>query len=144
MPHPSLQLTFDAGDPDALSRFWAETLGYKLQDPPEGFPTWDAFLEANNLMHLQGRASAIVDPEGKRPRIYFQKVPEGKTAKNRLHIDVNVVGRQEVSDEERRSLLEAEAERLAGFGASRTSVYDENGELWVVMADPEGNEFCLQ
>ena len=93
MPAPSIQITLDAADPDALARFWAETLGYKLQDPPSGFDSWDEFLEANNLGHLRGNASAIVDPEGARPRLFFQRVPEGKTAKNRVHLDINLVGK---------------------------------------------------
>ncbi len=91
-----------------------------------------------------GRANAIVDPEGKRPRLYFQKVPEGKTAKNRVHLDVNVVGRTKLSDEERQRRLEEEADRLVALGASRGELLRAHGEDWIVLNDPEGNEFCLQ
>ncbi len=144
MPGPKIQITFDARDPDALAQFWAQALGYEVQPPPEGFDSWEKWLEANNLQHMTGHASAIVDPDGARPRIYFQRVPESKSAKNRVHLDVNVVGRRDVSTEERRAALEREADRLVRLGASRTGLYEEPGEMWMVMADPEGNEFCLQ
>ena len=84
-----VQVTFDAADPAALSRFWAEVLGYRLDDPPEPFATWDEALEAFGVPeHLRNSASAVHDPTGAGPRLFFQQVPEGKTAKNRVHLDV--------------------------------------------------------
>lgn len=140
----SFQVTFDAADPDRLAHFWAAALGYQLQPPPQGFETWEDFLRANDLFLDANNASAIVDPAGIAPRIYFQRVPESKSAKNRVHVDINVVGRRDVSREERLRLLVEEADRLVELGASKTEAYDEPGELWIVMRDPEGNEFCLQ
>ncbi len=87
----SIQVVFDCADPDRMARFWAAALGYKLQDPPPGFATWEAFLEKQGYpRERRDSASAIVDPEGAKPRIFFQKVPEGKTVKNRVHLDLNV------------------------------------------------------
>lgn len=113
---PSFQVTFDCADPAGMARFWAAALGYEVQGPPED--GW----------------SAIVDPAGGRPRIYFQRVPEPKQAKNRVHLDVNV-GRDQA---------DAQAQRLEGLGATKVGTAEEHGEYWVVMRDPEGNEFCLQ
>lgn len=79
-----------------------------------------------------------------RPRIYFQRVPEAKVARNRVHLDLNVVGRRAATGDERRELLAAEAERLVSLGAGAELVWGEDHEIWVVMTDPEGNEFCLQ
>ena len=78
-----VQITFDCADPAALSAFWAEALGYRLQDPPGGFETWDQALEAMGVPpENRNDASALVDP-GRGPRLFFQRVPEGKQAKNR-------------------------------------------------------------
>src|SRR5689334_12255857 len=107
-----IQVTFDAADPDALARFWAGVLGYIVQPPPEGFDTWEAFLASIGLPESEwDKASAIVDPEGKGPRLYFQKVPEGKTVKNRMHLDVNVGGPRGTPEEERRRNVAAGVER---------------------------------
>ena len=89
-------------------------------------------------------ASAIVDPEGVGSRIYFQKVATPKTTKNRVHLDVNVGGGRQVGEEERKRRIHAEAERLTGLGATEVNVVEESDEFWIVMTDPEGNEFCLQ
>ena len=84
----------------------------------------------------------MVDPDGAGPRLFFQKVPEAKVAKNRVHLDVNVGAGLE--GEERTARVNAEAERAAGLGATVQRVAQERGEFWVVMQDPDGNEFCLQ
>ena len=137
------QVTFDCADPDAQAQFWAAVLGYREQPPPEGFPDWFAFLREQGVPeHEWNRASAIVDPDGKRPRIFFQKVPEAKTVKNRIHLDVNVGAGLPAA--ERRTQVDREVERVRGLGAVRLRAVDELGEYWVVMQDPEGNEFCLQ
>jgi hypothetical protein len=86
----------------------------------------------------------VVDPDGKGPRIYFQQVPEPKSVKNRVHLDVNVGGGHGTALEERRPHVDAEVERLVGLGATRQDPMEQRGEYWVVMRDPEGNEFCLQ
>ena len=87
----------------------------------------------------------LVDPDGVRPRIWFQPVPEGKVVKNRLHLDLGVSGGRQVPLETRRRRVDAEAERLVAAGATRLRVLSEEGvdHYAVVMADPEGNEFCL-
>ena len=90
-------------------------------------------------------ASAIVDPDGKGPRIYFQHVPEGKNAKNRLHMDLNVSGGRAVPLDDRKGRVEAEVARLKSLGATdERGGIERDGEYWVRMNDPEGNEFCVQ
>ena len=141
----SVQITFDCADPARLGAFWAAALGYKEQDPPEGFATWQAFLEQMGIPREQwNMAYAIVDPAGAGPRLYFQQVPEPKTVKNRVHLDVNAGGASGTPMEERRQRVAAEVERLGALGAKQLRSFDERGEHWIVMQDPEGNEFCLQ
>lgn len=140
----AFQVTFDAADPAALSRFWAAALEYELQPPPEGFDTWERFLEAQRVPEERwNSASALVDPEGDGPRIYFQRVPEGKTAKNRVHLDVAVTGGPSQPADERRGLQDAERDRLVALGATEVGPVEEMGGRWIVMRDPEGNEFCI-
>ncbi len=141
-----IQVVFDCADPDRVARFWATALHYRIQDPPEGFDSWEAFLEARNVPREEwNSASAIVDPEGRGPRIYFQRVPEGKVVKNRVHLDLNVSGRGETPAEKQR-LVDAEVERLVGEGATvyRPGSVGQFGEYWAVLQDIEGNEFCVQ
>jgi len=139
------QVTFDSADPAALAAFWAEALGYQVQEPPPGFDSWDAALDAWGVPpERRNDASAVVDPEGNGPRVFIQKVPEGKTAKNRVHLDVRAAPGLE--GEERMAALEAECERLVALGATRVSRTEPAPPLalgTIVMNDPEGNEFCL-
>jgi len=140
-----IQVVFDCADPDRLATFWAAALGYRLQDPPEGFTSWQDWRRGQGIPQEHWNdASAVVDPDGGRPRIYFQRVPEGKTVKNRVHLDLNVSGGPGVSLDDRRGKVEGEVERLLGLGARRLRVAEERGEYWTVMQDPEGNEFCVQ
>jgi hypothetical protein len=140
-----VQITFDCANPERVGTFWATVLGYKMQDPPEGHESWESFLTAMGVPKDQwDRAYAIVDPDGKGPRIFFQKVPEPKTVKNRVHLDVNVSGGPGTPIDERRAKVDAAVERVVGLGATKLRPYEENGEYWVVMQDLEGNEFCLQ
>lgn len=140
-----LQVVFDCADPARLAQFWASALGYKLQDPPEGYSSWEEWLQAQGVPEDHwNSASAVVDPDGAGPRIYFQRVPEPKTVKNRVHLDVNAGGGHETPLEERRRRVDAEAERLIGIGATRVRSLEERGEYWVTMYDPEGNEFDVQ
>jgi catechol 2,3-dioxygenase-like lactoylglutathione lyase family enzyme len=140
-----LQVTIDCADPARLALFWAEALGYQVQGPPLGFETWDAALDAFDVpAERRNDASAVVDPGGVGPRVFFQRVPEGKQAKNRLHFDVRAAPGLE--GEQRMAALAAEADRLTALGATRLHRYEPAPPLeagHIVMADPEGNEFCL-
>ncbi|SMQ21567.1 hypothetical protein SAMN06272771_7537 [Streptomyces sp. Ag82_O1-12] len=137
-----IQVTFDCAEPERVARFWCEVLGYGVPPPPEGFTTWDEF---NRSLPPEERGAWFValDPTGVGPRLYFQRVPEGKVAKNRVHLDVRagtgLVG------EERLATLEAECARLVALGAVRERLLeaDEDNESCIVMQDIEGNEFCL-
>jgi catechol 2,3-dioxygenase-like lactoylglutathione lyase family enzyme len=140
-----VQITFDCADPAGLAAFWAEVLGYRLQDPPEGFESWEQALDALGVPpERRNDASALVDPDGSRPRLFFQRVPEGKQAKNRVHLDVRAA--PGLTGDARMAALEAEAERLVAHGATRLERHEPAPPLaggHIVMADPEGNEFCL-
>ncbi|MFC3997295.1 VOC family protein [Nocardiopsis sediminis] len=148
-----VQLTFDARDPRALSAFWRDVLGYVHPGPPgvdvpEGadpLAAWDDFLTRIGVPEEQHNArSAIEDPDGHGPRLFFQRVPEGKTAKNRVHLDVRAA--PGLQGQERMAALEAECARLVALGAERISRHDPEPPLGaghIVLADPEGNEFCL-
>ena len=136
------QVTFDCAEPERLARFWCEVLGYVVPPPPKGFVTWDDFKRS--LPSDQRDAwFACVDPSGVGPRLYFQRVPEGKAVKNRVHLDVRVgtglVGK------ERLAALEAECSRLVPLGAVhvRTLYADAENESCIPMLDIEGNEFCI-
>jgi hypothetical protein len=140
----TVQVTFDCADPRSLSLFWNATLGYEFPPPPPGFESWDAFSETLPE-ERRNSASASVDPAGVGPRLFFQQVPEGKTAKNRVHLDVRAApGIQDLG--ERMTALEAECERLVGLGATRLKRFEPDPPMssgFIVMQDPEGNEFCL-
>ena len=132
----------DCADPAALARFWADTLGYVVQPPPQGYESWEQFLRAMGVPEERWNdRSAIVDPQQQRPRIFFQRVPEPKTTKNRVHLDVQVGA--DVPEDQRRERVDAEVERLTGLGAGYVRGHHEMGEYWVVMQDPQGNEFCV-
>ena len=147
------QVTFDAADPIALSRFWAEVLHYVLQPPPgrevgpdeDPIEAWMEVLEAAGVPEDQrDAASAIIDPDGTRPRVFFQKVPEPKTAKNRVHLDVRAAPGLE--GDERMAVLESECDRVVALGATRVQRFEPAPPMsagFIVMQDPEGNEFCL-
>jgi len=141
----TIQVTFDAADPGALAEFWNEVLGYTFQPPPDGFDTWEEALDHWGVPEEdRNMASASVDPDERGPRLFFQRVPEGKTAKNRLHLDVRAApGLEGV---ERMAALEAECERLVALGATRVRRSEPEPPMsqgFIVMQDPEGNEFCL-
>lgn len=110
-------LAIDSNDPDALARFWADTLGWRrthdtpdevVLEPPSGSPE-----------------------DGVSPDLIFLKVPEAKAGKNRLHLDLR-------PDDQ-----DAEVARVSALGARRVSVGQADDVSWVVLADPEGNEFCI-
>ncbi|MGI9598400.1 MAG: VOC family protein [Acidimicrobiales bacterium] len=127
-----IQLTFDAGDPPALAEFWGLVLGYVPQPPPPGFDTWEDFGAANNIPEeSMGDYGAVIDPDGVGPRLLFLKVPEAKTGKNRMHMDISVPDRV------------AHVARLVEAGATEVATRSEFGAEWTVMEDPEGNVFCV-
>ncbi|BEL06811.1 VOC family protein [Actinoplanes sichuanensis] len=119
-----VQVTFDCAEPERVARFWCSVLGY---------------VSGGDF----GDAAVAQDPAGEGPRLYFQRVPEGKTVKNRVHLDVRV-GTGLVGAE-RLAVLTAESERLVALGATvfQVLVADEENESCIVMQDVEGNEFCL-
>ena len=120
-------LGHDAADPPSLARFWALALGYVIEP---------GFDEPDN--------TSIIDPDGVGPAIGFLKVPEPKTSKNRMHIDVRPAGEPPWDPAERERLIREKVAVLVEAGATqvREEHYgDEFGH--VVMLDPEGNEFCV-
>jgi hypothetical protein len=140
-----VQVVFDCRDPRGLATFYAHVLHYKMRDPPRGFSTWEEWMKDKGIPEEDwNSADSIVDPEGKGPRIYFQQMDTAKFGKNRLHIDVNASGGSRVPIESRREQVDAEVERILALGATKQNVVEETGDYWVVMLDPEGNEFCVQ
>ncbi|MEU3045194.1 VOC family protein [Streptomyces sp. NPDC006984] len=136
------QVAFDCAEPERVARFWCEVLGYVMPPPSAEFATWEDYRRAQPPQE-QGSWAACQDPSGAGPRLFFQRVPEGKTAKNRVHLDVRAgIG---LVGQERLATLEAECARLLALGAVhvRTMVADEENESCIVMQDVEGNEFCL-
>ena len=110
----SIGLVLDCRDPQTLAPFWAEALGY---------------VEVGSA----GAYVLLVDPDGVRPKLLLQAVPETKTTKNRMHLDIDAED------------IEAEAARLEALGASRLAAEPrhEHGTTWILLADPEGNELCV-
>lgn len=126
------QITVDADDPPALAAFWQLAMGYVPEPPPPGFATWEEFAAANDIPadHI-GNYGSAVDPTGDGPRMLFLKVPEHKTAKNRMHLDLHVPD------------PDAHVNRLVEAGGTKVETRTEMGITWTVMLDPEQNEFCV-
>ena len=144
----SYQLVIDCTSPETLARFWAEALHYVIAPPPSGFDSWDDFYRSIGVPEDElgaGGADRIQDPDGEGPRIWFQIVPEKKSIKNRIHVDVNASGGREVPLDTRRERVEAEAARLVSLGATRLHTHVEEGldHYAVALLDPEGNEFDI-
>lgn len=110
------ELCIDCSDPRGLAEFWSAVLDWRLE------------LEEGDEDEIE-----LVNPEGGAPTLLFIRVPEGKTVKNRLHIDVNARDRDQAE----------EVERLLALGATHADVGQGDDVTWVVLADPEGNEFCV-
>jgi catechol 2,3-dioxygenase-like lactoylglutathione lyase family enzyme len=134
------QVTFDTADPHAQAAFWADVLGIEVEDHADFVDQLVAAgrMTAEERVVVNGRSAfrdvaACTDPTGTEPRLYFQKVPEGKTAKNRVHLDIHVEPDAKA----------AEVSRLTALGAELIETHDDRGPLTYVMRDPEGNEFCL-
>ncbi|TDP92006.1 VOC family protein [Labedaea rhizosphaerae] len=139
-----VQVTFDAHDAEALASFWQLALDYAEQQPPPGFATWQDFAAKIGMPEEKWHAfGAAIDPSGAGPRLFFQQVPEGKVAKNRVHLDLNVSGGPNSGEEGWKRVL-AHSEKLVAAGASVQYESNEPNGRCLVMKDPEGNEFCIQ
>ena len=141
-----VQVVFDCADPARVAAFWEQALHYVSPDPPPPHATWQDWAKAEGIPEEHWNdASAVEDPDGEGPRLFFQKVPEGKVAKNRMHLDLNVGGGSSVPIEDRQERVNAEVGRLKQLGATdERGAIEKQGEYWVRMNDPEGNEFCVQ
>jgi hypothetical protein len=144
------QLTIDANDPDRLARFWAPLLGYEPQPPPDGHASWVDWYRSVGVPDEElsdigpDYCDRIHDPTGAGPTIWFQIVPEHKSGKNRLHLDLYPAGRDRSRPmEERRRVVEETVESLLPQGASVVRRTVDERSCYVVMQDPEGNEFCV-
>jgi hypothetical protein len=134
-----IDLTFDCRDAPKLADFWKLALGYVDEPPPAPYATRQEWLAAVTPdQDDEGDGAWLCDPDGTGPRLSLLEVPEPKVAKNRLHIDVRVAGAG--SPEQRWSQISAKAGELIAAGATTLHV---DGTHHVVMADPEGNEFCV-
>jgi len=141
------QLTIDANDPVKLVRFWAQALDYQPVPPTGPDTTWWAHYRAR-LGEEPAFDDRLFDPEGLRPPIWFQKVPESKAGKNRLHVDLYPTGRDRTLPQEQRiEIVETKVAELLELGATvlRRERDDDPGDpaYFVVLHDPEGNEFCV-
>jgi hypothetical protein len=116
------ELAIDCADPHGLARFWCAVLDYEVQDED------DEIVTIGSPLVPEGKDRRGPVP----PALTFARVPEGKTAKNRLHIDVNPTDREQAD----------EVRRLLDLGARHADV-GQGDVSWVVLADPEGNEFCV-
>ena len=138
----TIQIAVDCHDPHALARFWAAAVDYELEDHHDqivgilaaGYATDDDVVEIDGRKAWR-TAAACRDAEGTRPRLLFQQVPEPKTVKDRIHIDLQVVQGDDARD--------AEVVRLVELGATKLWDGQQGPQRWVTMADPEGNEFCV-
>ncbi|WP_335939376.1 VOC family protein [Streptomyces sp. PTD5-9] len=117
------EVVVDCHDPERLAAFWCEVLDFKVVDRDE------------ETVEIGSWVPTVEDVRARQmpPTLLFIRVPEGKTVKNRLHLDVNPIDRS----------TEDEVTRLIGLGATRADVGQGPDRSWVVMADPEGNEFCV-
>ncbi|MEY9845374.1 VOC family protein [Streptacidiphilus sp. MAP5-3] len=147
----TLQLTIDCADPQRLVTFWSEALGYVPEPPPDGHASWRGYWVAIGVPEDElppgagDTPESIVDPAGQGPRVWFQQVPEPKTTKNRIHLDLKVGGGRDVPLKLRAQRVTATVERLvtAGAGVVRVTDDPDANHYAVLLQDPEGNEFCV-
>lgn len=136
-----IQVVVDSTAPHELADWWAEALGWQVEPQDEAFITRmvqaGAATDDDTMRHrgalVWRLGAAITSPDPGRPRVLFQRVPEEKTGKNRLHLDVHV------GPEHR----EAEVARLVGLGATELWRGAQGPMQWATLADPQGNEFCV-
>ena len=121
-PEIVIEIGIDCADLEMMAKFWSATLGYR-----PGVVDVERYAEASAIYY------SLIDPASRRPKIILQRVPEGKSVKNRLHLDLHVVD------------IDAESLRLVRLGAQRIDLtpISEAGAVWIRLMDPEGNEFCL-
>ena len=138
-------ITFDCANARVLADFWKVALGYVDAPPPTGWDTWADWARHFEVPEDEwDDGASLVDPDGALPPIGILKVPEPKTAKNRLHIDLRVAGGRHVDQAVRRERILAMVERLVAAGGTVVREDTFDGHLdHVVMADPEGNELCV-
>jgi hypothetical protein len=136
-----VQIAVDCARPHELADWWAEALGWEVEPQDEAFiqrMVAEGHASEEHTVRHRGAlvwksATALRSPDPGRPRMLFQAVPEAKTVKNRLHLDVHVGADQR----------EAEVARLVGLGATELWRESQGPYSWVTLADPEGNEFCV-
>jgi hypothetical protein len=145
VPTTPWSLTFDCENAPVMARFWTTALGYFAKPPPEGWATWEDWFRHFEVPEEEWNDGAsLCDPDGVLPNVGFLKVPEPKTAKNRLHIDLQVAGGRHVDQQLRAERIEAMVARLVeAGGAVRERHLFRDALDHVVMTDPEGNEFCV-
>ncbi|MFE5243793.1 MULTISPECIES: VOC family protein [unclassified Streptomyces] len=138
-------LTIDCAHPKALASFWALALGYVETPPPAGFGSWEEWFAHHDVPEEEWDDGAYLsDPDGVGPTLSFMKVPEPRTSKNRLHIDVRVGGGRETPWEIRWPRVTEAVERLTAAGATVVREHELGGRPdHVEMADPEGHVFCV-
>ncbi|WP_150307139.1 VOC family protein [Planctomonas psychrotolerans] len=134
-------IVFDCADPRALSHFWSDVLGYPRGEYPDDMRA--ALLASGLTDDDLALRSVAIDPTGETPRLFFQKVPEGKVVKNRVHLDITATPGRRASPME----VDAEVDRVVALGATVQHKSDGSWgpypEYHYVLADPEGNEFCI-
>jgi hypothetical protein len=133
-------VTVDCASPAKLAAFWRDLLDYVDDPPPEGYPNWEEYDRAVSQDEIDAGAT-IVDPRGVGPRVFFQRVPEHKRVKNRVHLDVAVATAP--PGEERIAQLRQAAHGLVERGATWAAESGDPQDFFIVLRDPEGNEFCL-
>ncbi len=139
-----VQVVFDCAFPQQLAKFWRLAMNYVEQPPPAGHDSWDAFADEMGIaVSERFKFGAAVDPAGRGPRLLFLWVPEEKAVKNRVHLDVSV-GTLPHGSDERKAAVREHARRLVAAGATLIGERNDNISWWIVLTDPEGNEFCLQ
>jgi len=138
-------LTVDCAHPASLASFWRLALGYIDGSPPAGFASWAEWLTQAGVPPEEWDDGAYIeDPDGVGPAISFLKVPEPKVAKNRVHLDIQAGGGRSEPGEIRWPRVIEAVGRLTAAGATAIREDVQNGVPdHVVMADPEGNEFCV-
>lgn len=138
-------VTVDCAEPRRIARFWALALGYQEPSAPAGFASWDAWFDDRGVpLDERDDGAYLADPASRLPTLSFLKVPEPKTTKNRLHLDLKVSGGREVAPDRREAAIRAKVAALVDAGARLLHEYDgPQGLDHVVLADPEGNELCV-
>jgi hypothetical protein len=146
-PVTRLQIAIDCADPDVLVPFWALALDYEPRPAPPGFATWrEWYLSVGVPEEELGDGDCmdrLQDPDGVGPTIWFQVVPEPKTVKNRVHLDVYVTRSREAPLAERAPQVDAKVAQLVAAGATLVHRLEGGDHYAATLRDPEGNEFCV-